>query len=82
MGEKAQNLERLFLSIEDFLKIISKNNSNIIEPICVQSSSTFQELIKKIVSTKKHRIYLISENKKLIGVISLVDILRFILEHS
>jgi len=45
-------------------------------PICVKETDSLKELILLFVATQKHRVYLVDNNEKPIGVISLTDVLN------
>jgi CBS-domain-containing membrane protein len=73
--EKNFNIARVFLPIAEFLKVTSD------KPIQIHSvtpEDTVGDAFEKVVTTKSHRVYVIDDKNKLLGVISLVDLLKLI----
>lgn len=70
------------LPIMEFLKAVRMQSVDIKAPtIAVSESKPLVEVVGKLVATKVHRIFVVesSENYKPIGVISITDILKLIL---
>lgn len=47
--------------------------------VCVRVSTHMRDLVKRLAATGLHRVYILDEDEKPIGVISLRDIIRYIL---
>jgi len=77
IGYDKKLFTKLFLTVEKYLELIPQNDS-IPGPICVNPSTTFEELLTKIVQTRVHRVYVVGLDAKLIGVISLTDIIHLL----
>jgi CBS domain-containing protein len=80
IGPDGSFLSRLFLPCIEYLTFIPQKDI-IPGPFCVLPSATIEEIILKLEITKSHRIYIIDSNQKLIGVITLTDILECILNY-
>jgi CBS domain-containing protein len=75
IGADIEMLSRVFMTVSEFLKLDGKERSLIF----VNKSSTVGEVLEKLVSTKTHRVYVVDDNNKPTGVISLGDILEAVL---
>jgi CBS domain-containing protein len=52
-------------------------------PVChVYENATVAEVVNKLVKTGYHRIFVVNKEKKPVGVISLYDILKFVMNQS
>ena len=47
--------------------------------VCVRTTTTLAEIVKRLAATGLHRVYVLDENEKPIGVISLRDLIRYLL---
>jgi CBS domain-containing protein len=47
--------------------------------VCVRTTTTLTEIVKRLSATGLHRVYVLDEDEKPIGVISLRDLIRFVL---
>ena len=47
--------------------------------VCVRTSTTLVDIVKRLAATGLHRVYVLDEHEKPIGVISLRDLIRYIL---
>jgi CBS domain-containing protein len=47
--------------------------------VCVRITTSLTEIVKRLAATGLHRVYVLDEEEKPIGVISLRDLIRFIL---
>jgi len=68
----SDSLNKLWFSIHEFLDLDHSSG-----PVCVDPSTTIEELVKKIVERKIHRVYIVNEKNTILGVISLIDIIEF-----
>jgi len=76
---KYANLRGYFhLTLEQFLELKPQPTTLIPTPICLRPEATIVEVMEKFRLTKVHRIYLLDENEKLMGIISLADMLQLI----
>jgi len=81
IGAGAELLSRVFLPADEFLKLAPKVTQAVSGPYCVRPDAKFEAVVTQIVLTKSHRIYVINEFEKLIGVISLGDVLQMVVQH-
>jgi len=75
IGYNANMFGKLFLNVEAFLKLIPPNDVFGSGPICVEKTTTFDQVIETMNMAKVHRLYVV-DNKKAVGVISHLDILQ------
>ena len=47
--------------------------------VCVRTTTTLAEIVKRLAATGLHRVYVLDENEKPVGVISLRDLIRHLL---
>jgi len=80
IGYSMKIIQRLFLSVGEFLSLIPPSSEFVL--VCVTELTTFEELLVKIQLTKVHRLYVVKEDKTLVGVLTLTDILRYVLNHT
>mmetsp|Transcript_2306 Transcript_2306/g.6418 ORF Transcript_2306/g.6418 Transcript_2306/m.6418 type:complete len:331 (+) Transcript_2306:104-1096(+) len=72
----ALDFDVLALSVSSFIKAGIQSDDRTIEGVvCVQASTTVEEVTMKFVVTKVHRLYVIDENERLLGIISTIDLL-------
>jgi len=77
IGYDGKLMHRLFTTVEEFLKLISPNETFGVGPIAVADTATYEEVVAKMVLAKIHRVYVVDlSNKKPIGVISQGEILQ------
>lgn len=83
--ESPEFMNRLFSTNKEFiLHTQNQNNPNegerkIRGPICVRENTTFEEAISKLVTEKVHRLYIINDQGKPIGVITAQEIIKHLL---
>jgi len=83
IGSEASLMSRLFVSTEEFLKYIPEPKDAVVPgPYCVTPTTTFEELLTKMVMLRIHRLYVINHSSKVpIGVISFSDVLGVIVHN-
>jgi len=69
---KSDSLHKFWLSVNEYLDL-----SHSTGPACVVATTTVEELVKKIIESKLHRVYIVNDKKEPIGVISLIDIIEY-----
>jgi len=69
---KSDSLHKFWLSVNEYLDI-----SHSAGPACVVSTTTVEDLVKKIIESKLHRVYIVNDKKEPIGVISLIDLIEY-----
>jgi len=79
IGHTAKLLPLLLVPLKEFSSFIAPNET-IPGPVTVNPSNTIEEVFFKITVAKVHRAYVVNEQQKLLGVISLLDLLE--LFHS
>jgi len=67
------------LELIQFVRSI--NLKAVFPSFCVDLDTTFEEVIRKLAVLKVHRLYIEDENRRPLGVISLGDILKFLVEE-
>ena len=72
-GMQEQDLPQLFLPVMTFLRKRGINNR---KPIFVGIESTLEEVIKEMLDGRVHRVWICSDDKKPIGVVTMTDIVR------
>jgi len=75
IGYDAKMFSKLYLKIDEFMKHIPPNDV-FNGPICVQKTATYEEVVEKLQLAQVHRIYVVGNDKKPIGVISQLEILK------
>jgi len=80
IGYDATLISRLFYPIREFLKVISltrvEDAHPIHGPVFATKSSTLGEVVRRLVETRTHRVYVVDENQKPVGVVSNLEVLR------
>jgi len=77
IGYDAKMISKLFLTTEEFLKLITPNETFGSGPICVLPSTTFEEVMSKMLMARIHRVYIVDgTNNNPIGVISQQEVLE------
>lgn len=72
IGFDGKMFSRLFVPITEFLQSIRPTGG----VVTVTTTNTITDILRKLVDNKIHRVYVIDEQSKPIGIISLLDILR------
>eukprot|EP01133_Synstelium_polycarpum_P007977 gene7977-9372_t len=74
--------ENLYLSVGEFISKVRMQDYKAVHPsICSSMDEPLQKLITRMAAAKIHRVYILDDDRKPIGVISLHDILEKILEQ-
>lgn len=66
------------LTVKDFINTVAlatNDNGKIVTPITCKSSSTLSSVIDTLASRAVHRIYVVSEQNQVLGVITLRDVI-------
>jgi len=74
--------EHLNLTVEEYMTKIPPNYVFGYNPIFIRPVDPFKVLIRKIVDSKIHHIYIVEDAFKILGIISLIDLLKYILQES
>jgi len=74
-GLKMDMLDRLHVPVIDFLK--KQNRGDVPDVITVRPSMPLKDLLETMTSKKKHRVFVMDEQKGLAGVVTLTDIIAF-----
>jgi len=69
-------------TIEEFLKSVPENSTFGLNPIFIRPSDTVRVLARKFVDSGVHRIYLVGEMLKVLGVISMIDFMKFLIQEA
>jgi len=77
LGHDFSKFNHLYNTVVDFMKL--DNNSNV--PLLVLPSTTIEQLVNIIIRTKVHRVFVIDNSGKPIGVIVLSTLLKLFLEN-
>jgi len=65
----------LFLGVENFLRV---RHPASLQPVFIGVTSTFSEVVDLMVKKKVHRVFVVDDAKKLIGVVSTTDVTRWL----
>ena len=76
----AMKAKYVFQPIKNFLEKVRQENSasqgsRPRHPVTLSETSTLEEAIEAMASHRLHRVFIVDQNKKPIGVISIQDIL-------
>lgn len=66
----------LFMPLAGFLVL---SDSDIITPVHVKPSATFQEVLDVFADKKVHRVFVVDDDLKPVGVVSLGDALKVLI---
>jgi len=66
-------MKRLSVSVAEYCNLGSGEKS---QALSVSPKVTFEEVVSKLVTTRKHRVYVVNDDQKPIGVISQIDVLQ------
>ncbi|GAM16848.1 hypothetical protein SAMD00019534_000230 [Acytostelium subglobosum LB1] len=74
--------ENLFLSVGEFISKVRQQDYKAVHPsICCSKDEPLKKLITRMAAAKIHRVFMVDQDRKPIGVVSLQDILEKILDH-
>jgi len=82
VGMKSDIFMKLNQTVEEFLTNIPPNPAFGLNPVFIRPSDSVKILARKFVDSGVHRIYLVGEMMKLIGVISLIDFIIFLVGEA
>jgi len=81
-GLATGSFDRLFLPITDYLKEFYKDVNEIMTPpIVVKLVDTLESVVLKLAASLKHRVYVIDNSNRPIGVITLIDIMELLVVY-
>jgi CBS domain-containing protein len=66
-------------SVESYLKLIPPNKVFGVNPVFVRPADDLRQVFRKFVDSGVHRLYVVEDVFNIVGVISLVDVIRLIL---
>jgi len=69
-------------TVEEFLGTVPPNQAFGLNPIFIRPSDSVKILAKKFVESGVHRIYLVGDMFKILGVISLIDFIMFLVNEA
>jgi len=72
-GLKQENFQVLLLPVLEFIEVFVKDK--VIPPITVTFQSTFEYVLLKLAATHSHRVWVVDNNNRPVGIISLTDII-------
>eukprot|EP01133_Synstelium_polycarpum_P018035 gene18035-21529_t len=79
---QGQYLNLLYQPITEYLSAIKKLTNCPRNVVTCKKSDTFKDVVQKVAENKIHRIFVVNDENKLLGVISLLDILEFIVKSK
>lgn len=79
VGIYREELPSFLLSVAEFLE---KHSPNSMKPICCKSDITFQGVLKEMVKSNVHHIYVIDGDHKPISIVSATDIMKCIRDYT
>eukprot|EP01132_Coremiostelium_polycephalum_P004540 gene4540-5656_t len=77
-----QYLSLLYLPISEYLEALQKICGQPRSTITCKKTDSFKDVVQKITENKIHRIFVVDDDNRLEGIISLVDILEQVVIHS
>jgi len=77
---KEEVVQKLDCSVKSFIS--SERDYPNPGPICSTLKATVEEVITKIIEAKVHRLYVVTENGGLSGVVSIHDIIKLVVSHE
>mmetsp|Transcript_5269 Transcript_5269/g.7394 ORF Transcript_5269/g.7394 Transcript_5269/m.7394 type:complete len:337 (-) Transcript_5269:43-1053(-) len=87
-GITPSSFANLLLPVLQYLKwqpetsfLASMQNAKSLHPVTVTEWSTFEEVVLKLAATRVHRLWIVDDDNKPIGVISLGDVFRVFLPY-
>jgi CBS domain-containing protein len=80
-GSDVTTVARPDQTLKKFVEKVTKNLGAQKYPISVERLATTASVIKKFTEANVHRIYVVDDEKKPVGVISLVDIIELFVRH-
>ncbi|EFA76915.1 hypothetical protein PPL_09667 [Heterostelium album PN500] len=74
--------ENLYLSVGEFISKVRQQDYKAVNPsICCTKDESLRKLMTRMAAAKIHRVYMVNNDRKLVGVVSLHDILEKLLDH-
>lgn len=80
IGNEGSSLSVLYNSCIDYVQL-SQNSSHVKALVCVKREATFVEVVQLMDRTRAHRVYVVDEEQRPVGVVSQVDILKAIVHR-
>ncbi len=87
-GITPSSFANLLLPVLQYLKwqpetsiLASIQNAKSLHPVTVTEWSTFEDVVLKLAATRVHRVWVVDDDNKPIGVISLGDVFRVFLPY-
>eukprot|EP01147_Barroeca_monosierra_P001501 gene1501-4659_t len=78
-GLTTKQVPLLLHSVNDFLHKMKKTHQHEADVTCT-AKSTFESILDKLTKQKVHRLYIIDDENHVVGVVSLTDILRAVID--
>jgi|ERR1711915_87202 len=78
-GLYREHFPSLLLSVGDYLE---KHSPKSLKPVCVQPETTFLDLCKEFGESHVHRLWVLGEDFKPSGVISLTDVMKVVQDYT
>eukprot|EP01120_Amphizonella_sp_Union-15-10_P006058 TRINITY_DN1881_c0_g1_i1.p1 TRINITY_DN1881_c0_g1~~TRINITY_DN1881_c0_g1_i1.p1 ORF type:complete len:348 (-),score=70.03 TRINITY_DN1881_c0_g1_i1:79-1065(-) len=75
LGYNLHLFEKLFLKVEEFIKLVPESTHDAIQ---IPPSITFSELCHTFERSGVHRAFIVDDAKKILGVVSLSDLIRLL----
>jgi len=72
-GIGSEDYPNLLRPIKEYL---SQHNFKSLFPITCSASETLENVLCKMVATKVHRVWVVDSEKRLLGVVSITDVMR------
>jgi len=74
---------KLFKSVKEFVQDIRSTTNEAQCPIvCVHPDAKMKDVMNRLVSTRMHRLYVVDENQRPLGVVSLGDVTTAVSEYE
>jgi len=82
IGRDEHFLETLNQPIEKFMKVIPPNPVFGLNPIFTTPTETILVLVRKFAATHVHRIYVVHNAMRICGIISLIDLIKYLIHEA
>ena len=69
-----ENFNDLLLPVVEFLKKTKRLHA----PIVVRAETSFETIVLKLAVTKVHRVWVVDDYERPIGIVSLTDVMRLL----
>jgi len=77
---KSLSLEQWTGIFQDVHGFLAERHPESLTPICIRTNSTFSDVLSNMEQSKVHRVFVVDDEKKPVGVISMTDLIKWLNE--